>query len=1164
MSENKSSPPSERENSVLPGPEAETIAPSSRPPAQNDPVTETESPPSAPTFPSIPGYEILGELGRGGMGVVYKARQVQLNRLVALKMILAGGHAGPADLARFRTEAEAIARLQHPHIVQIHEIGEHEGKPYFSLEFCAAGSLAGKLDGTPLPPMEAARLVETLARAMEAAHQKGIVHRDLKPANVLLLEDGTPKITDFGLAKKLNEAGQTATGAVMGTPSYMAPEQAGMASPGRKSEVTPAADVYALGAILYELLTGRPPFRAPSALDTLLQVVSDDPVPPRQLQSKTPKDLETICLKCLQKEPAKRYASALALAEDLRRYQAGEPILARPVGVLERGWRWCQRKPLVATLLVTVWGALMLGLLVSLYLLNELNQSMTEALDQKVKAFNAKGQADHNAGLYKKAAEDEAKARKEADERTEKAEELALQVRFNHFYNRSLDDPAVAFVGVADLLPAAAKRKDRAILDSMRLHLGAWKRELIPLRWIRVLRHDRVPDLVRVLMEAVALSADGKIALTGSSDETARLWETGTGKQLGRPLQHEGRVVAVALSADGKIALTGSEDKTARVWETATGKALGPPLQHQDVVTSVALSADGKIALTGSYDKRARVWDAATGKVLGRPLHHEYRVVAVALSADGKIALTGSLDEPARVWETATGKALGPPLQHQDVVTSVALSADGKIALTGSYDKTARVWDTATGKQLGPLLQHQQFIRAVAISANGKIALTGSEDKTARLWETATGKPLGLPLHHQEWVLSVALSSDGKIAFTGSDTARLWETATATLPMALPLQHAQPIRAMTISADGKIALTGSADHTGRLWLTSTGKPLGPPLQHQGEVIAVALSSDGKIALTGSGDKTGRLWETAAGKPLGPAPLQHQHEVGLVAISADGKIAMTGDGNSARLWDTATGKPLGPPLQHQHKVSLLGIIADGKIALTGDGTSPRLWDTATGKPLGVPLQHQHIVTSVALSADGKIALTGSADKTALLWDTATGKPLRPPLQHQDVVTSVALSADGKIALTGSRDYTGRLWDTATGKPFGPLLEHRNEVVAVTLSADGKIALTGDGNLVRLWDTATGKALGLPLERQVFGHRVALSADGKIALTGSSYDKTARVWHVPQLLAGDPERIRLWAQVITGMETDDYGTIRVLDAATWQDRRQRLQKLGGPPE
>jgi WD40 repeat protein len=331
----------------------------------------------------VPGYEVVRELGRGGMGVVYQARQTKLGRVVALKMILSGGHAGEADRVRFRTEAEAIARLQHSNIVQIFEVGEQGGLPYFSLEFCGGGSLERKLTGTPLPAKEAAALVEQLARAMQAAHQKGIVHRDLKPANVLLAEDGTPKVTDFGLAKRLDEAGQTATGAVMGTPSYMAPEQAG----GKSKEIGPAADVYALGAILYECLTGRPPFRAATAVDTLMQVVADDPVPPSRLAPRTPRDVEIICLKCLQKEPHKRYAGAEALADDLRHFLEGEPITARPVGLLERAAKWVRRRPAAAAL-VAVSAAAALGFVLLL------DRARREATARSATEAELRGQAE--------------------------------------------------------------------------------------------------------------------------------------------------------------------------------------------------------------------------------------------------------------------------------------------------------------------------------------------------------------------------------------------------------------------------------------------------------------------------------------------------------------------------------------------------------------------------------------------------------------------------------------------------------------------------------------------------------------------------------------------------------------------------------------------------
>jgi len=339
------------------GPEAATTqAPSvtAMPPPTAAPVT-SQAPPGGR---NPPGYEVLGVLGRGGMGIVYKARQTTLGRVVALKMILAGGDAGPEELARFHAEAEAIARLQHPHIVQVFEVGAHDGQPFLSLEYCPGGTLEKKLAGKPMPPGDAAALVERLAEAVQGAHEAKVVHRDLKPANVLLTEDGTPKITDFGLAKKLDDASLTASGTIMGTPAYMAPEQAG----GKRNEVGPAADVYALGGILYACLTGRPPFQSASVLEVLRQVTSDEPRPPRQLRRGLPRDLETICLKCLQKNPRNRYPSALALSEDLRRYSNGEPLQARPPGRAELAWRWCLRNPVPASLLLTVTALLAVGL----------------------------------------------------------------------------------------------------------------------------------------------------------------------------------------------------------------------------------------------------------------------------------------------------------------------------------------------------------------------------------------------------------------------------------------------------------------------------------------------------------------------------------------------------------------------------------------------------------------------------------------------------------------------------------------------------------------------------------------------------------------------------------------------------------------------------------
>jgi tetratricopeptide (TPR) repeat protein/predicted Ser/Thr protein kinase len=416
-----------------------------------DTVGEEDSQPDSPAPDHQPpvqldGYEVLGVLGRGGMGVVYQARQVPLNRLVALKMILAGGHAHDEEKRRFLAEAEAIARVRHPGIVQVYDYGTHEGLPFFSLEYCEGGSLADRLAGTPMPPVEAAALVEQLARAVDAAHAAGIIHRDLKPANVLMTHDGTPKITDFGLAKRVEGAGQTQTGALVGTPSYMAPEQA----EGRK-DVGPPVDVYALGAILYEGLTGRPPFKASNVPETLLQVVAQEPVPPRQLNAQVPRDLETVCLKCLRKEPARRYARAVDLAEDLRRWQAGEPIRARPVSRAERVLKWVRRQPVVAGLLGVIVLGVVLAFVVLRYEQVRTARQRDETREALSRALDAEKEASDNLA-YARQAVDECFgiAREDPDlqgEHLQKVRQVLLGKTlpfYRRFTSKRRDDPELA------------------------------------------------------------------------------------------------------------------------------------------------------------------------------------------------------------------------------------------------------------------------------------------------------------------------------------------------------------------------------------------------------------------------------------------------------------------------------------------------------------------------------------------------------------------------------------------------------------------------------------------------------------------------------------------------------------------------------------------------
>jgi tRNA A-37 threonylcarbamoyl transferase component Bud32 len=619
----------------------------------------------------VSGYEILAELGRGGMGVVYKARHSRLNRVVALKMILSGAHAGADDLARFKTEAEAIARLQHPNIVHIHEVGEHQGLPYLSLEFCP-GSLDRKLNGTPLPPAEAASLVEALARAMHAAHQAHVVHRDLKPANVLLAADGTPKVTDFGLAKKLDEAGRTASGAVMGTPSYMAPEQAG----GRSRDIGPAADVYALGAILYECLTGRPPFKAATSLDTLMQVVADEPVPPRQLQSRTPRDLETVCLKCLHKEPARRYATALDLAEDLRRFQANEPIQARPVGRVERVGKWMKRRPAAAGLLaVTVLGALLL-LLGGLYFTRQLADERNTARDEKNRAEDREAEA--------------TRERNRAEEEKERAE-------------RQLDLARRNLMTAQLMRVAAVYEKDPFAGRELLHNYNACPLDLRDFAWRyynRACQRDRLTLVGHTrAVNSLAFTVDGLTLASASGDGQGwgemKLWDVKTGKARAMLIGHTSGVNSVAFSSDGLTLASGSLDKTVKLWDVKAGQERAALQGHTQAVSSVAFTADGLTLASASVDDIVNLWDVKLWDVKTGQERATLKGASgpVAFTADGLTLASGSRDKTVKLWDVKTGQQRATLQGHTRMVTSVAFSPDGLTLASGGWDGAVKLWD---------------------------------------------------------------------------------------------------------------------------------------------------------------------------------------------------------------------------------------------------------------------------------------------------------------------------------------------------------------------------------------------------------------------------------------------------------------------------------------
>jgi WD40 repeat protein len=1114
------------------------------------PTLPCPAPATAVPRPRIPGYEVLGELGSGGMGVVWKARQVKLDRLVALKMIRAGPSTTAEGLARFRHEAEAVARLGHPNIVQIFEVGEQDGCPWIALEFVEGGSLDRKLGGAPQEPREAARLVETLTRAVHHAHQRGIVHRDLKPGKILLanaeiVTGESPsvtmqysplatlhslKITDFGLAKRIDlSASQTQTGAVLGTPSYMAPEQTA-----GKKEVGPAADVYALGAILYDLLTGRPPFRGESAWDTVQEVLSREPFPPRRLRPSIPRDLETICLKCLEKDPARRYASALALADDLGRFLRDEPIAARPVGPAERLLRWCRRNPVLAAGSALAAAALLGVAVVSLLF----------ALHSRRAAAD-----------LSRALDDARKAQRRAEERlAENSLDRGL----------SLCEAGDADLGLLWLARALVQvPADSDDLEhSIRIRLNGWQRELFPL--VQCGSH-------RGMIRAAAFSPDGKtVAL--ASGKTARFFDVESGRDLGRALEHGPEITALAWARDGKTVATGGEDGAIRFWSRATGKPTGKPLPHPQEVLALAYGPDGNTLATAFGNPVAgaavvRLYTAGSTNVLA-DLPHPWPVWAVAFTPKGDRIVTGGglLDKEgeAYMWSVPDGRAEGK-IAHPEAVLSVGFSPDGKTLATGAADGRVRLWTTDTRQSRGNPLVHEGAVRAVSFSQDGRVLLTGSVDHTARLWDVTSGRPAGPPLRHRDGVMSAAFSPDGRQMLTaGWDrSVRIWD-----FPMrpGLDLRHRGPVDCVAFSPDGKTALTGGRDKVVWFWSVLSGWwPTGlrdfNPIKHPQSVSAVSFSPDGKTILTVSGE-VAQLWEPATRRPKGPA-LRHGKYIAAASFSPDGKrVATASHDTTAQLWDAATGLPRGKPLRHDDRVNALAFSPDGKFLLTGShDQTARLWSTADGRCQFV-LRQRGRVQAVAFSPRGDIVASAGMDGPARRWETATGRELEP-LPHDGGVAAIAFSPDGTTLATAGFDHAARLWDAVTGRPREQVLSHKGTVMRVVFSRDGRVVATGSADqTARLWDVRTGRPLGAPVRHQGLLWALAFSPDDYTVLT-ASLNGPARLWARPTALPGDPQRIQAWVEVRTGSELRRGGSARVLDPAEWRERRALLQQLGGPP-
>jgi WD40 repeat protein len=658
----------------------------------------------------VPGFEIEAEVGRGGWGVVYRARQTQLNRTVALKMILAGAHAGAEERARFLAEAEAIAALHHPGIVQVHELGTCDGLPYFALEYCPGGSLAGRLAGTPLPSREAAALLEQVARAVQAAHEKGIVHRDLKPANILLDASGSPLVTDFGLARRLEASGGlTQTGAVMGTPSYMAPEQA------RGQRVGPAADVYALGAILYECLTGRPPFKAATTHETLYQVIEDEPASLRQMNARVPRDLETVCLKCLHKDPARRYASALDLANDLRRWLAGEPIQARPVRLAERGWKWVKRRPAVAGLLLML-AVLTVGSLAAIATLYR------EAVAQ------AKA-----AGKERDTAED---ARKVAEEAQGAAEERA-----------QMSQHAFRLAHCQREAEAGNIEQALKLFDACEPQRSGWERGHL---WLQIAqgaaRRREAEKEKRALKDNMEREKENKEEREKASQELLKAFEKSV-LWLDLPEKSEGRdrAQSICFSRAGHLVVAGFEQGGIHLWDANTGRHLRTLGGRRKLVWSVDLSSDGQWLVSATGTKREdgalTLWNVKTGQLHRRLQGPPAVPLGVRFAPDGSwLASHGDADK-IQVWEIPSGRLLRT-FEAPGPVSSLAVHPEGTMLAYGSKEQVY-LRDVQTGEVRHTLTSFKSTPESLAFSGDGKLLASATlQGGDVSVWDVATGKHL--------------------------------------------------------------------------------------------------------------------------------------------------------------------------------------------------------------------------------------------------------------------------------------------------------------------------------------------------------------------------------------------------------------------------------------